>query len=176
MEIRFVIITLPPRAVQDAVEALRRPLNQAVGASAALRYPPHLTLRTGLVCPDERAAAVATSFLDHAATQRAVPVRTEGLLFAPGLVAWSLGATAGLLALHRGLLGFMDWAKGPQGAYTPHMTLAFDDLRPGAAERLQALIANRGEPVPDFAWTVDHVALYHETPAGWVEYARTDLS
>ncbi len=180
---RFVIISLPPRVIRDRIDALRRPLNEEVGANQALRYPPHLTLRTGLVCPDDQADEAAQAFLAHASTLGAVPVRTEGLFFTTygdpgwerGMVGWSVGASGPLLALHRGLLAFTPWAKGPQGAFRPHLTLAFDDLGGAEVEHLRQKIEALQPPVPNFSWTVDHVALYHETPQGWVEWDRAAL-
>jgi len=181
--LRFVVITLPPRTIRDRIETLRRPLNEQVGAREALRYPPHLTLRTGLVCPDERADEVAHAFFDHAQTLSAVPVRTEGLFFTTygdpenlrGMVGWTVGATGPLLALHRGLLDFTEWAKGPQGSFRPHLTLAFDDLGSAEVELLRQRVEALQPPFPDFSWTVDHVALYHEVPQGWIEWDRVAL-
>lgn len=180
---RFVIISLPPKTIRDRIDALRRPLNQEVGAREALRYPPHVTLRTGLVCPDDRAKEVAEAFLAHAGTWNAVPVRTEGLFYTTygdpgqerGMVGWTVGSTGPLLALHRGLLAFTDWAKGPQGAFRPHLTLAFDDLGADEVEHLRQTIATLEPPVPNFSWTLDHVALFHETPEGWIEWSRVSL-
>jgi 2'-5' RNA ligase len=179
---RFVIITLPPRATGEQIEALRRPLNQAVGAREALRYPPHLTLRTGLVCPDDKAGEAARDFLAHAARFLSVPVRTDGVFYATygipgqerGLVGWSVEITQPLLTLHRGLLAYQPWAKGPQAAFRPHVTLAFDDLGAEQVEVLRRRIEAM-PPLPAFFWTVDHVALYHERPEGWVEWDRVRL-
>lgn len=180
---RFVIITLPPKVIRDRIDALRRPLNEKVGAQEALRYPPHLTLRTGLVCPDDRAAEVADAFLAHARTLNAVPVRTEGLFYTAygepgaerGMVGWTVGSTGPLLALHRGLLEFTAWAKGPQGAFRPHLTLAFDDLGADEVEYLRRTISALDPPVPNFSWTLDNVALYHEADSQWVEWDHTSL-
>lgn len=180
---RFVIITVPPRTIGERIDALRRPLNEAVGAHEALRYPPHLTLRTGLLCPDEQAGAVAKDFLSHAATLGAVPVRTEGVFYTTygepgqerGMVGWSIGATGPLLALHRDLLSYLPWAKSTQTTFRPHLTLAFDDLGAAEVEVLRQRIESSPAPFPTFSWTVDHVALFHETPEGWKEWSRVSL-
>jgi len=180
---RFVIITLPPRTIGERIDALRRPLNEAVGAREALRYPPHLTLRTGLVCPDDQAADAARDFLAHAAQFGTVPVRTEGIFYTTygdpgaerGMVGWSIGATGPLLALHRDLLTHTPWSKGPQNTFRPHLTLAFDDLGAAEVEVLRERIEASPSPFPAFSWTVDHVALYHETPEGWKEWDRVSL-
>lgn len=180
---RFVIISLPPRTIRDRIDALRRPLNEQVGAGEALRYPPHLTLRTGLVCPDGRAGEVAKAFLAHAAGANSVPVRTEGLFYTTygepgaerGMVGWTVGATGPLLALHRRLLEFTDWAKGPQGAFRPHLTLAFDDLGAEEVESLRKSVSTLEPPVPNFSWTIDNVALYYEDGPRWVEWDSVPL-
>lgn len=180
---RFVVITLPPADLCDRIEAIRRPLNETVGGREALRYPPHITLRTGLVCPDDRAAEVAGAFLAHAAAFGPVPIQTEGVFFTAygppgderGLVGWSIAATGGLLALHRKLLEFQEWQKGPQGLFRPHLTLAFHDIGPGHVETLRRELSAARVTLPDFSWTADHVALYHERPEGWVEWGRAGL-
>ena len=179
---RFVVITLPPADVCRTIEDLRRPLNALVGAREALRYPPHLTLRTGLVCPDGQAADVARAFLAHAATLSSVPVTTAGLFYTVygdpgaerGMVGWHFPLTEALQDLHRGLLEFTSWPKGPQGRFQPHLSLAYHDLTPGGVEVLRSRLAET--PVPDFSWTADHVALYHELPEGWAEWGRTRLN
>jgi len=180
---RFVVIGLPPPALCDEIEVLRRPLNRLVGAVQALRYPPHLTLRTGLVCPDDRADEVSRGFLAHAATLFQAPVATRGLFYTTygvpedkrGMVGWSVLPSFELLALHQGLLEYSAWQKGPQNGFQPHLTLAFDDLSPAGVETLRAELARRSEPVPDFRWTLDRVSLYHELPGGWVEWNTAAL-
>jgi 2'-5' RNA ligase len=181
VDVRFVIITLPPEPTRQTMDALRRPLNQAVGAREALRYPPHVTLRTGLVCPDEKADSVAQEFLTHARAARAVPVETTGVFFTAygepgferGLVGWSVDPSAPLLGLHQQLSAYQPWAKGPQGAFRPHVTLAFHDIGTIQVEALRQRIA--AAPLPAFAWTIDHVALYYETPDGWVEWGKVEF-
>lgn len=178
---RFVVISLPPAEIRDQIDALRRPLNALVGTHQALRYPPHITLRTGLVCPDDLAEEVSRSFLAHAAQFGPVSVVTRGVFFtsygtpeARGMVGWSVEASVGLMELHRNLLAYSAWQKGPQGPYQPHLTLAFDDLTPDGVEVIRRALAHQ-PPVPDFAWTVDAVALYHEGPEGWVEWSSINL-
>lgn len=180
---RFVIITVPPTPVADAIEALRRPWNQAVGTKEALRYPPHITLRTGLVCPDDDAPKAAEAFLSHAARCRPAVVRTQGLFFttygARGneqhMAAWSVALSDALLALHQNLLLFTDWKKGPQGPFRPHLSLSYGDLSSQGLETLRHGLGALVPPVADFVWTIDHVALFHETPDGWVEWGRARI-
>lgn len=176
---RFVIISVPPQPIADAIEAFRRPINEQVGASEALRYPPHITLRTGLVCPDDKAALVANQFLAFAEECSAVEVSTAGLFFSAygepprGMVGWSVPMTSSLVALHERLLGFRDWAKGPQGPYQPHLSLCYGDLTVAALESLRK--QSQLWQVPDWRWTLNHVGLYYEKETGWVEWSSVRL-
>lgn len=178
---RFVILGLPPREVQEEIEAFRGPLNRLVGSREALRYPPHITLRTGLVCPDDGAQEVSAAFLSHASRGVLTEVSTGGLFFTTygpaedpkAMVGWAVARSPGLMDLHGHLLGFSPWQKGPQGEFQPHLTVAFHDLTPPGLEVLRSTLA--GRPVPEFRWTLDRVALFHERPEGWVEWDSVSL-
>ena len=175
-----MIITLPPDELRLQLEAFRRPWNERFSAREALRYPAHITLRTGLVCPDDQAAVVAHDFLEHASRASPTEVATDGLFFTTygdplrGMVGWHVPVTAGLLRLHRHLLAFTSWQKGPQATFEPHISLAYNDITPGQLPELRSGI--EAVEIPSAAWVVDHVALYHESPAGWVEWSRTPLT
>lgn len=170
---RFVIITLAPDDLASTIDDLRRPFNRP-GCSEALEYPPHVTLRTGLVCPDDQAATVAGEFLEHASRCRRASIRTQGLFSAvsPGeggeqlLVGWSVVPQEELLALHQNLLLYQKWPKGPQGPFHPHLSLVYGP-RP--------IVGDPRPKAPDFEWTADHVALFFRGPEAWVEWGRTSL-
>jgi 2'-5' RNA ligase len=174
-----VIITLPPDELRRQLETFRRPWNERFFAREALRYPAHITLRTGLVCPDDLAGEVAQAFLEHASHTSPAEVATDGLFYTTygdplrGMVGWHVPVTAGLQRLHRHLLAFTSWQKGPQTTFEPHISLAYHDITPTQLAELRTSLD--AAEVPAAAWIVDHVALYHETPTGWVEWARRVL-
>jgi 2'-5' RNA ligase len=174
-----VIITLPPDEVRLPLEIFRRRWNEQLGAVEALRYPAHITLRTGLLCPDDQASQVAQEFLAHAALAHATDVSTDGLFFTAygdpprGMAGWHVPLTAGLQRLHSHLLAFAAWQKGPQVAFEPHLSLAYHDISPDQLTELRMELA--GVEVPSASWRLDHVALYHEVEGSWVEWARTGL-
>jgi len=178
--VRFVIIHALAAGSAPGLEAARAAAREMTGSVQALRYPPHVTLRTGIVCPDDRADTVALEFLGHAARGRPARAWTTGLrseVYAPGhgLVALGVASDGSLEALHRHLLEFTAWAKGPQTSFHPHLTIAFDDLDAAAAERLTAYLNEPERRPADFGFTVDSVALYRETAERWVEVARVSL-
>ena len=178
---RFVIIHALPPGSAPGLEKARAAAHELTGTSQALRYPPHVTLRTGLVCPDELADSVALEFLGHAAKARPARAWTLGLrheLYAPdhGLVALEVHSDGSLETLHRHLLEFKAWAKGPQAAFRPHLTVAFDDLDKAATARLAEHFARSENRLVDFGFTVDTVALYYERPEGWTKFGSVPLS
>ncbi len=91
------------------------------------------------------------------------------------MVGWSIGAQALCWRFIRDLLAYTLWAKGSQMIFRPHLTLAFDDLGSAEVEVLRQRIESSPTPFPAFSWTVDHIALYHETPQGWMEWDRVSL-
>lgn len=182
-ELRFVIISTPPPDLRDVLDDFRRPLNELVGAREALRYPPHLTLRTGLTCPEELAEDVGYRFLRHAAGFATFPVQT-GPLFANvygegaserGMLAWPIKPTEQLLALHRYLLEFSEWQKGAQAPYQPHVSAVYGDIGRRQLKRLTDYLASSAAPVPQATWILDHVALFVERATGWKEWGRAEL-
>ncbi|MEI8096004.1 MAG: 2'-5' RNA ligase family protein [Spirochaetales bacterium] len=176
---RFIVITVPPEAQRAPLEAFRQTWNRNLGTFEALRYPAHLTLRTGLVCPDDQAESVAERFLEHARKGQPCSVATDGLFFVTygeprrGMAGWRVPLSAGLERVHRHLLEFSAWQKGPQAPFEPHVSLAYHDLTPEQLLVLERQLA--GVDVPSAQWTLDHVALFREVDGVWVEWARTVL-
>ncbi len=177
---RFVIIHALAEGSAPSLETARAEAHALTGSVKALRYPPHVTLRTGIICPDEVAEAVAQDFLTHAALAQPARAWTAGLrheVYSPGhgLVAMKVKSDGSLEALHRHLLQFKAWIKGPQNSFHPHLTIAFDDLDEAWTRTLTKHFSSAARKPADFSFTVDSVALYRETPERWVEAGRTPL-
>ncbi len=183
--IRLVIITVPPPEVAEAVEALRAPLCRMADSRAALAYPPHVTLRTGVRVPPARMDDFLDDFRVLAAEQAAFPVRTDGiasLTYEDGgrekyLVAYRIEPTAPLLHLNRRLLSYRTWRKSDRTDFHPHMTLVFDDLSRKDWLRVTAHIEARPEAYArSFEWTCDHVGLYELRGERWEARAILPLA
>jgi len=180
---RLIVISCPPEPQALAIDALRRKIGARVDAAEALRYPPHITLRTGLVCPDDQAEGVARDFLARAAEHAPFTVSAESVIAADyldsggarrGLLAYRMAPSPELLALHQHLLTYTAWQKGPQGPFEPHLSLCYqdvtpDDVRPLAQEFDDDI--RRLCPV----WLLDRVELYRQADAGWVPFTSTAL-
>ena len=49
--VRFIIISTLPDNISNEINILREKLKEVTGACQALTYPPHITLRTGVIVP-----------------------------------------------------------------------------------------------------------------------------
>ncbi len=180
---RFIIIGLLPAEPSRRIDAQRRRICGELGSSEALRYPVHVTLRTGLACPDQEAESLAARFLAHAATHDPIPVETEGVFASSyrggkgdehGIIGHTVRMDEKLLGLHRFLLLFTEAAKGEQRKYAPHVSLSYGDI--DGAQASEAYVRMRdSEKNERFAWNLDNVTLCAETGGLWKVYARTGL-
>jgi 2'-5' RNA ligase len=183
--IRLVIITVPPPEVAEAVEALRAPLCRMADSRAALAYPPHVTLRTGVRVPPASLDAFLAEFGRVVSGLAPFPVRTEGIDFLTYgdegrekyLVACRIAPTEPLRRLNRRLLAYRKWRKSDRTAFHPHMTLVFDDLSREDWLRLRTHIEAHPETYArTFDWTVDHVGLYERRGERWQPRAVLPLA
>jgi 2'-5' RNA ligase len=180
---RFIIISVPPEPLARDLRALQAQLCAESGAREALRYPPHITLRTGLVCPEEAAGEAVEDFREHASRLSSVELRSEGPVASSyrdssgverGFLGYRIERTPELLELHRGLLAFEPWRKGPQGAYEPHVSLCYHDLAPDSARVLLESHRPRIEALAP-AWIVRAAELWEPDGGSWRLRARAEL-
>jgi 2'-5' RNA ligase len=178
MTIRFIIITVPPASVAKAIDRIRRPLCHTYGAPAALTYPPHVTLRTGVRVPERKVPHFIDEFSRLLQGMPPVMLQTAGLHFGryqvrgeiKYIVAYRIVPSALLLALHHRLLSYGRYQKGPQSPYHPHLTLAFDDLSELAWRQLRGILTARGAALPAFQWCCDNVCLFRYRRGRWIPH------
>ncbi len=173
---RYIVITVPPPPVAEAIQALRRPLCERYGAGWALQYPPHLTLRTGLVVPQDREDEVTAAFAGLAAQQAPFVIRTgppacgrmayEGdehcFLYLPVV------PDPPLVALNRTLLSCRQYRKSDKTAFQPHVTLLWGDLRPEEEIDLRTAVDAGRPPLHEgVSWRCEDVCLYIRHGNAW---------
>lgn len=172
---RFIMISVPPEPLARDLRALQTLLGVESGALEALRYPPHVTLRTGMVCPDEASVEAVRAFGEHAARLDPVELRSEGPVASGyrdasgaerGFLGYRMELSPELLELHRGLLAFEPWRKGPQGAFEPHVSLCYHDLSPDSARSLLEGHRPRIEALAP-AWIVRAAELWEPDGGSW---------
>ncbi len=177
--VRFIVITTPPHEVARAIDAARRLVCDVGRSSAALAYPPHVTLRTGARVPAELVADFLDSFGAVVGEWEPFLIRTEGFwrtAYMEGeiqkyLIGYRVAKDPPLAALNERLLRFATWRVSNRLHFEPHVTLAFDDLDLDGfnfVERWRE--QNPGALPAGFSWTCDNVGLYRREGDVWTAY------
>ena len=77
--VRFIVITTPPREVCRPIDDTRKLVTSICGSRAALAYPPHVTLRTGMLVPSDLVSSFIDAFESVVVGWDPFPIRTDGL-------------------------------------------------------------------------------------------------
>lgn len=176
---RLVLISTPPLLLRSRLEDLREELCRKGSCREALRYPVHLTLRTGVLLPDSKREDFLESFGAHVRTL--VPFRVElGALItermpegsgqgAGGCFAgFEVAMTEELINAHNALAAFAPYRKGLQYPYRPHLTMAFDDLSAEGLEAIRRAAAGKENDFVGQAWTCRAVECYRRDGERWI--------
>lgn len=176
---RLIMITVPPPAVCDAINAVRRPLAALADSAVALSYPPHVTLRTGAVVPLDQLQPfvdglqvllqdVSPFILTAQGIHMGTYERDDG---PQPIVAFKITPSHALLALNQRLLTYRQYRKSERTAFKPHLSIAYEDLSMANYEKLCAHIKTQPElQTRAFEWTCDNVSLYEKVDQRWVPY------
>lgn len=163
---RLVIISVPPEPLRSRLEDFRFALCKASNSYEALRYPVHLTLRTGVNLKENEREKFFGAF-SHFIKEKINPFTIRLGSFVTE--SWPAGNQQGagscfagfevlqsddLMDAHRILASFELYRKGPQYLYRPHVTMAFDDLSPEGLRRIRDMIDNK-DPYTGLSETED---------------------
>jgi 2'-5' RNA ligase len=174
--IRFAIITVPPPEVAGQIDALRRPLCELSNSYAALAYPPHVTLRTGVIVPQEAINDFLWEFGRLLDGWTPFMLRTDGLFSGScrhadndtRIVCYKVLRDEVLSRLNRRLLSYGKYRKSNRTHFDPHVTLVFDDLTRENFDRLSRHLGDDSEiRHMYFEWVCDNVSLYVKTGNRW---------
>jgi 2'-5' RNA ligase len=176
---RFIIITVLPHRIRNAIERFRTTLAGVSGSRSALAYPPHVTLRTGTLVPETKIPQFIDEFgwtvcnapscsMESEPIEKGTYNQNGNLKY---FIYYPIKKTSQVLAFHRALYAYEPFRKGEQRDYFPHLTLAFDDLTPDGRDRILDFIRERPETVPPlFRFRIDNVSLYAERGDRWQPY------
>jgi 2'-5' RNA ligase len=183
--VRFILITVPPLEVAVELEAVREELNRLAGSCAALNYPPHVTLRTGFLVPEEEIPNFLYEFRRCFDGEKAFHIRTDGIYCglyeqdngSQYIVCYRIKKEEGLLRLNKTLLSYRKYRKSDRTLFDPHLTIAYEDLSFEGFERLRHDIENRPElRRRQFSWKCDNAGLYLKNGDRWELYRIFSLS
>jgi 2'-5' RNA ligase len=174
--VRLIIITVPPPAVRVELAELRATCSGVAASHAAAAYPPHVTLRTGVVVPSARMGTFLDEFGRLLEGVRPFEIRTGDVVFRTiardegvvPIVALEIEPSPELVFLNAQLLQYEMYRASGRVYFWPHLTLAFQDLSPEGRLRLEHYLAAREElRSRRFAWRCDNVSLYRQQGRHW---------
>ena len=177
---RFIIITVLPGATARLFDGARRLVGRIGSSRAALAYPPHVTLRTGVLVPDDMVDFFIDEFGDLLGHWAPFTVATEGIFCSTyldgqvrkNIVGYRVRKDAALAALNQRLLAYVSWRASDRLAFEPHLTLAFDDLGAEGAQAVSRWREANPRVLPDrFQWTCDNVTLCRKIGDKWELFA-----
>lgn len=193
--VRFVMVTLVPQPLRPELELLMQEFGRMGECRTALAYPPHVTLRTGVVVPETEVEAFSRSFRDHLLDRPAFRVESSEFAHSSYETAtdpaerkhffgYLIRESRELLALHDHLEKFSLYRKpGPPREYWPHLSIAYNDVTDSRAKSLDKEIERRrsagvaGVPgLGPVSWICDNVTLLQKGADSWVEFLRVPLT
>lgn len=183
--VRLIIITVPPPAVLVEISGLRAICSGIASSFAATAYPPHVTLRTGVIVPRVEMGTFLSSFDRLLEGVRPFEIRTEEIVFRAmpreegvlPIVALEIEPSAKLLTLNARLLQYEPYRASGRTSFWPHLTLVFQDLSVAGRRRLERYLADREElRSRRFSWICDNVSLYRLRGRCWQPYHVSRLA
>lgn len=174
--IRLIVIAVPPKPVADAITWFREPLCREYNDSWALSYPPHVTLRTGVLVPEREIGAFIHEFGETIDGQGSFMIQTDKVRVDTSVYEGQEKAfvylpvikDAGLFLLNRRLLTYTRYRKSPKQEFEPHVTLFLGNVPPEKIGDMKAQIANKATAFNfPWAWCCDNVSLYIKKNASW---------
>ncbi|MBN1850661.1 MAG: 2'-5' RNA ligase family protein [Deltaproteobacteria bacterium] len=175
---RLIIITVPPKEIADRVQQLRTPICEKYQAPWALTYPPHITLRTGVIVPQDNMENYLSDFTNLIKDQKPFRIRTDKIkstIMRNGddwkfFIYLPVIQDHALIHLNRHLLSYCRYRKSNQISFYPHMTLLWDSLTVKEQEEVKATMNRDRRFTECYEWMCDNVSLYIRKEDHWVPF------
>ena len=170
---RYIIISETPDRISGLLESIRHHMAGEYGSVSALEYPPHITLRTGVVVPMDKRDIVFDSFRRLTYGSGPFSVRTDGLIFseyAKGkyLAGYSMAKDEALMRFNELLLTYREYRKSDKVDFQPHLTLLFDDLTKENFKNCRDSLTSKHCELPGLQWELEEYGFYYYVRGKWV--------
>jgi 2'-5' RNA ligase len=136
---RFFVALLPPEDVQAEATAIKTYFRDHYQSQGALRSPPHITLQPPFEWAQDDQERLWQTLAAFAQEHCPVPMTLSGFsAFPPRVIYINVAKTAALMALQPALMEHLATklrivdARSKNRPFSPHLTVAFRDLKPGA--------------------------------------------
>jgi len=189
--VRFIIISVLPEPPRIKVINMMTEISLLAAASRAIKYPPHITLRTGVLVPVGELDSFVEEFGEHTVKfekseshdGRIVTGNLELMKYCDGgslknILLYPVGITEWLKALNKHLLMFRRFIKSDKTDFSPHISVAYDDLMDERLDDVKNYIIDHRNVFDErLEFDMDSVSLYYEGINGfWTEYRRFSLA
>jgi 2'-5' RNA ligase len=180
---RLIVIHELPLAIANIIEQARREVSLQTRSTEALRYPVHLTMRTGMLCPNDMLNQVLQSFLEHCQNAQTIEVffdsphcseyqDNKGLPC--GFLGLAVKLDPPLLALHRYLMEYTAYCKDPQKPFQPHVSIAYQDISAAQAKHNLAIVKKIWPELPQ-SWLINSVSVWGEVQGAWQLFGQAQF-
>lgn len=184
---RLVIVAIPGGAVHDELYGLMKTLSSLTGSRTAITYPPHMTLRTGVMVPEKETGTFIREFGRIIEKERAITsgVKTEGLrAFSyweeenqKYIILYSVRKSQALADLNKRLLGYEMYKKSNKTVFQPHISLLYGDVDREAFETAKLFVGERPEIFDrGFSFDLDNISILSQESGGeWALFHKYEL-
>lgn len=180
MTTRFFVALLPPKPLQETVDAIKQEFADRYHSRGAQLSPPHITLQPPFVWTIEMITKVKTCLQEVADQHSPNLVTLDGFQsFPPRVIYIHVNPTPWLTTLQTHVadvmkvsLGIVD-AQAQRRAFVPHMTVAFRDLT--KPNFVAAWAEFRDRPFQQ-TFLATHLTLLHHNGKCWHPFAAFPFS
>lgn len=180
---RFIIIATFDKVITEEIENIRSALNLNYGCNWALKYPTHITLRTGIIIPENNIDRVIKEFGKIAENQKQININLlpakcgyskyegENKFF----VYFPVEKSHELLQLHKNLLAYKDFIKDKQKNYSPHVTLLWDNIADNHTREIKQYVSEKDYFQKQRSIILNNVSFFYQHIDQWKLHTRFDL-
>lgn len=175
---RFIIISHLSEQLSKLIVKEQKKLFNLTGSKEALLYPPHITLRTGALVPEDKIEHYLSSFQNNIIGINPFYIKSNSCIFDTYIfegkknyfIGYSIFPEAELISLHKRLWDFSEYAKPRKKDFNPHISLAYKDL---SFEKFEEAKKNWQPSITQpLEGLIDSISLYHFKNECWTEYIR----
>ncbi|MGB3239319.1 MAG: 2'-5' RNA ligase family protein [Geitlerinemataceae cyanobacterium] len=167
----YFIALLPPMEIAEEVTQIKRDFANNHGSCAALKSPPHVTLQPPFERSNEEVELLKVCLQEFVGGYAPVPITLSGFgAFPPRVIYVDVVKTPELMALQSGLAAYLEanvaWVdpRNRSRPFSPHMTVAFRDLKREAFQRAWSEFEDRSLY---FEFTASYLTLLSHNGQRW---------
>lgn len=167
---KYFLAILPPNPFLDQVERLKLDLKDQFGVKYALKSPAHITVKMPFSYDENRESVLLQRLQEVFVKSTAVEVSVAGTgRFGNRVIFLSVKESQALRSMQSNIRSYCRkelhlTEELSDRNFTPHLTVAFKDLKPAAVDEIYVQVKNRRL---EFSWTVSEICLLKKIEERW---------